>query len=235
MTKTNPISHFDIPTGPMEPADIDRVLSGVLRSPFHGHERHSGSEGRPSALTVVYIPSFLRMMRESASAMKTFTFEFPIFMGMTSLLEALPQLDQENEGSLVHAAIRDTDEHPDTDRESLKQEVHGLLEEAGTEDWDGEGALALDPETVVVAQKLIDHFPSHVVRPDVAATPHGEVDFDWIVSQNVMLTVSVCPSGEIAFAGLFHDARLNGREPWTGALPQFVGCCFERLRESQSR
>ena len=226
MAKTNPIPHFDVPTGPMEPADIDRFLSGMPGSPFHGHEGHSGSEGNPSSLTDPW-------MQEPASSMKTF--EFLISTGMISLLGYLPQLDQENEGSLVHATIRDTDEYPDTDRESLKQEVRGLLEEAGTEGWDGEGALALDPETVAVARKLIDHFPSHVVRPDVAATPHGEVDFDWIVSQNVMLTVSVCPSGEIAFAGLFHDARLNGREPWMGALPQFVGCCFERLRESQSQ
>lgn len=133
------------------------------------------------------------------------------------------------------SAIRDTDDPSNTDRESLKQEVYDLIEEAGIGNWDGEGALALAPETVAVAQELIDHFPSYVVRPDVAATPHGEVDFDWIVSQDVMLTVSVCPSGEIAFAGLFHGARLNGREPWMGALPQFVGCCFERLREFQSQ
>lgn len=232
MTKANTTSHFDIPTGPIEPADIDRVLSGVLGSPFHGHERHSGNEGKPSSLPVVYMPSFLRMW-ESVSVMKAS--EFPIFTGMTSLLGDLPRLELENEISLVHATIGDTGDRPDTDRESLKQEVQGLLEEAGTEDWDGEGALALDPETVAIARKLIDHFPSYVVRPDVAATPHGEVDFDWIISQDVMLTVSICPSGEIVFAGLFHDARLNGREPWSGTLPQFVSCCFERLRESRSR
>ena len=232
MTKANPISHFDIPTGPKEPADIDRFLSDVPGSPFHDYEGHSGSEGTPSSLPVVFTPSYL-WMQEFASAMKIV--EFRPFTGMTSLLGDLPQLDQENEGSLVHARIGDTDDRRDADRESLKQEVHGLLEEAGTEDWDGEGALALDPETVTIARKLIDHFPTHVVRPDVAATPHGEVDFDWVISQDVMLTVSVCPSGEIAFAGLFHDARLNGREPWTDALPQFVDCCFERLRESQSQ
>ena len=232
MTKANPISHFDIPTGPKEPADIDRLPSDVLGSPFHGYEGHSGNESTPGSLPVVFTPSYL-WMQESASAMKTF--ELLISTEMTSLLGYPPQLDQKNEGFLVHAKIGDTDDRRDADKESLKQEVHGLLEEAGTKDWDGEGALALDPKTVMIARKLIDHFPSYVVRPDVAATPHGEVDFDWIVSQDVMLTVSVCPSGEIAFAGLFYDARLNGRESWMGALPQFVGCCFERLRESQSQ
>ena len=127
-----------------------------------------------------------------------------------------------------------TSEYPNEERVSLKREVHGLLENAGIEDWDDEGVLALAPETVAVAQKLIDQFPPHVSRPDVNATPHGEVDFDWVIDRNVMLTVSVGPSKEIAFAGLFHGARLNGCEPWEGALPQFVNSCFERLSEVQN-
>ena len=230
MTRANTISHVDLPTGPMESANVGRVPSGVSGNPLYGHEWRSGSQGTPSSLTVVSMPSFPRK-RESTSIRKAS--EFSIFMEMASFRGARTRLDLENERSLI-CAIWDTGDHPDADRESLKQEVYDLIEEAGTENWDGEGALALDLETVAVAQKLIDHFPSHVIRPDVAATPHGEVDFDWIVSQDVMLTVSVCPSGKIAFAGLFHDARLNGREPWTGALPKFVSCCFERLRESQS-
>lgn len=119
-------------------------------------------------------------------------------------------------------------------RETLKQEVGELLVGAGTENWDGEGALALQHDTVAVAQELIDRFPHYIGAPDVAATPHGEVDFDWVISREVMLTVSVGPSTEIAFAGLFQGTRLNGSEPWNGVLPHFVQCCFERLREAQS-
>ncbi len=124
--------------------------------------------------------------------------------------------------------------YPDMERTALKGAVHSLLEDAGTEDWDGEGAMALAPETVDIAQKLIDEFPPHIGRPDIVATPHGEVDFDWIIDRNVMLTVSVGPSKEIAFAGLFHGARLSGCEPREGMLPQFVNYCFERLREAQN-
>lgn len=120
--------------------------------------------------------------------------------------------------------------YPDPDRESLKQEVYALLKQAGAENWDGEGALALAPETVGIAQELIDRFPGYVARPDVAATPHGEVDFDWVIAQDMMLTISIGPSREIAFSGLFRGARWNGCEPWTGKLPQFVHCCLERLR-----
>ena len=122
-----------------------------------------------------------------------------------------------------------------TDRSSLKKRVSSLLEKAGEEGWDGEGAARLEGETVKVAQELVDRFPVHVVHGyaldilDIDVTPHGEVDFDWVVDRDRMMTVSVLPSKEIAFSGLFHGARVNGCESWNGTLPQFVNCCFERL------
>ena len=116
-------------------------------------------------------------------------------------------------------------------RHDLKNEVRSLLESAGVENWDGEGTLALSSKTVEVAAKLVDTFPDYIGKPDVSATPHGEVDFDWVVSNEEMLTVSVGPSADkIVFAGLFFETHLNGSEPWTERLPQFIRCCFERLR-----
>ena len=125
-----------------------------------------------------------------------------------------------------------TGEYPDAERESLKTEVYNLLKEAGSEDWDGEDALPLMPETVAIAQKLIDEFPCYISRPDVAATPHGEVDFDWVTDRDVMLTVSVCPSKAIAFAGLFNGTQVRGSEEWKGTLPRFVKNCFEQLLDA---
>ena len=114
----------------------------------------------------------------------------------------------------------------------MNQRTYNLLEDAGHEDWDGEGALALDPKTMEFAQRLADQLPADAPAPDIAATPHGEVDFDWVLDNDLMLTVSVGPSGEIAFAGYFHGAKLNGEEPWTGSLPGLVKCCLERLRDA---
>ena len=127
-----------------------------------------------------------------------------------------------------------TDEHSNLIKESIKRKVHELIEHAGTDDWDGDGALALAANTVEIAQELVDSFPIDVDVPDIAATPHGEVDFDWIIDRGLMLTVSVGSSNEIAFAGLFRGARLEGSEPWKGTLPHFIHCCFERLREAQN-
>ena len=48
-----------------------------------------------------------------------------------------------------------------------------------------------------------------------------------------MLTVSVCPSDKIAFAGVFKDLKLYGTRPWTDMLlPYPVQFCFEMLKES---
>lgn len=115
-------------------------------------------------------------------------------------------------------------------REQLRQKIDELLETAGVENWDSEGALAVKQETVEIAKQLIGYFPDDIEKPDVEATPRGEVDFDWILSREAMLTVSVGPSGDITFVGSFRSVDFHGTEPWTGQLPCFVHCGFEQLR-----
>lgn len=116
-------------------------------------------------------------------------------------------------------------------RQQLEQEVHELLESAGKENWDGEGADALSSTTVETAKKLIGTFPPYIDTPDVSATPHGRVSFDWFVDRDTMLIVSVGPSNDIAFAGSLQTTELNGSAPWTNELPPFVRCWFEQLRD----
>ena len=115
-------------------------------------------------------------------------------------------------------------------QDQLRQEVDELLETAGVENWDGEGALAVKQETAEIAKQLISYFPDDIEEPDVEATPRGEVDFDWILSKEAMLTVSVGPSGDITFVGSFRSVDFNGTEPWANKLPCFIHCGFEQLR-----
>lgn len=116
------------------------------------------------------------------------------------------------------------------DRSFLKEEILSLLGKALKEGWDGEGAAAVENDTVKVALELVDAFPSYAENPDVDVTPYGEIDFDWMIDNDTMLTVSVLSSRAIGFSGLFHDAKVSGSEPWNGTLPQFVSCCFERFK-----
>ena len=132
-------------------------------------------------------------------------------------------------GTSINLYVDSTpDLHPE--REALKDEVQSLLDHAGTDNWDGEGAAALSPKIVAIAVELAGTFPAGIDRPMISATPHGEIDFDWSLCRDIMLTVSVGPCGDIAFAGLFNETELNGKELWEGELPHFVMCCFKRLK-----
>lgn len=115
-------------------------------------------------------------------------------------------------------------------RTHLKSQIHALLEIASEANWDGEGAQALTNMTVQIAQNLADSFPAYISDPEVDVTPHGEVDFDWTVSKDTMLTISVGPNGEIAFAGKFQGgSRIDGILPRRDKSASFLSACFEEL------
>ena len=145
--------------------------------------------------------------------------------------------DTSRDVSLARALDRtvlDLDSLGPMDAESLKQRVDEIAEEAGQEDWDGEGARAVPPGTVGIAKDVAELLPFNLPCPDVNASAHGELDFDWTIARGLRFTISVGPEGDIAFAGIFHGAKLRGTEPWTGALPGFVRSCLDRLqREAQ--
>lgn len=138
----------------------------------------------------------------------------------SSLVSHNPQMQVR--GSVINHYVR---------QQRLRREIDELLETYGVEDWDGEGAFAIKPSTVKIAKEVANEFPDDIAKPDVGATPHGEIDFDWFISEEAILTIGVCPSGEIAFAGLFKTARIRGIEPWTGQLSRFLLCYFEQLRD----
>jgi hypothetical protein len=121
------------------------------------------------------------------------------------------------------------------DQRSLLSEIERVSEEASEPDWDGEGADPVGRDIVSVARKLVSLFPK-VMPPEVSATPHGEIDFDWLIRKDVMLTIAVCRHPrdqgrhEIVFVANFEDVEFRGREPWCDEMPQLVDCCFERMK-----
>ena len=112
----------------------------------------------------------------------------------------------------------------------LQFRITDLLRHHGHPDWDGEDADPLSEDTVSVACKIAACFPDRVPM-DVNATPHGEVDFDWVVNRKTMLTVSVGPPPKhiIAYAAIFDGERVSGQATWSGTLPRLIRCCFRQL------
>ena len=96
-----------------------------------------------------------------------------------------------------------------TTEDHLSSEIDRILIEYGQEDWDGEGALAITPQTADVARSLLKFVSLTPFSPDVDATPHGEIDFDFSISENTLLTVRSCPSGKVVFSGTFREGNLT--------------------------
>ena len=115
-----------------------------------------------------------------------------------------------------------------------RRRLEQLLKAAGENDWDGEGGKAISAGTLRIAEDIANIIPYGIDIPEISATPHGEVDFDWIVSSKTMMTVSACPSGEIAFAALFENARVRDRRVWSGRLDPLLSTCFGMLRAAYS-
>ena len=96
-----------------------------------------------------------------------------------------------------------------TTEEYLSTEIDRVLIDCGQENWDGEGALAITPQTADVARSLLNFVSLTPFSPDVDATPHGEIDFDFSISENTLLTVRSCPSGKVVFSGTFREGNLT--------------------------
>ena len=113
----------------------------------------------------------------------------------------------------------------------LQKEIDVIAIEASEPNWDHEGAAAVDPDTIAVTKELVALFPKMDALPDVSATPHGEVYFDWAPARDRLLALSVGPPAnhEIVFAAMFGNERVSGRQHWSGTLPRFLECCFHHI------
>ena len=115
----------------------------------------------------------------------------------------------------------------------LQRKILDLYKRVRRGNWDGEGAHAVSEETINIAQTIVTEFPSDIGDPDISASPRGDIDFDWVAKDDVMLTISVVSSGKIVFALMLGDFHSSGtKESWEGTLPDFFDCCFEHLRRA---
>ena len=111
------------------------------------------------------------------------------------------------------------------------QQIKQLAQTAGRDNWDGEGAIKVSPETVKVACELVATFPHNVLGGDmdIDATPFGSIDFGWVLERDVMMNIIVLPSSEIGFAYSAHGDRNDGKEPWDGTIPHPISEAFDKV------
>lgn len=104
-----------------------------------------------------------------------------------------------------------------------------LYQESNFDNWDGEGAKPITPETLREAQRLLEVIPSSVRLPELLAEPSGAIAFEWYLSPSRVYVLSLSGRRRLEYAGLLgNGGETHGHWFYGGELPRLAG---EHLRE----
>jgi hypothetical protein len=101
--------------------------------------------------------------------------------------------------------------------------------DAAASDWDGDGGHSIIAGSYSEARRFLELLPDAFPSPLIGVDADGEVTFEWIVGAQAAFSISVSPSGDLANAGLFGLARVQGREPFGARIPRSILTSLQRL------
>lgn len=105
-------------------------------------------------------------------------------------------------------------------RASAIARIWNVAQECAAADWDGAGALAIDPAAALLATSIIRALPEDVDLPEVAPEPDGALSLDWVQSSRRLISISAGQTDRIAFAWLDGTNSGHGVERFDGvSLP----------------
>jgi hypothetical protein len=104
----------------------------------------------------------------------------------------------------------------------LFADLEQIVTECRLPDWGGDGEEPVLPETVAYATGLLRALIPGIPQPTLGVESDGQVTFEWYVSPNRLLSVSVGDDGYLYYAALIGIARHYGREPLDGAVPENI-------------
>ena len=71
--------------------------------------------------------------------------------------------------------------------------------------------------------------PTIFPAPSVGVDADGEISLEWHGAPGSLLSISVSPSAELVYAGIFGSARVSGREPFAARFPTVLLSQLQRL------
>jgi hypothetical protein len=108
-------------------------------------------------------------------------------------------------------------------------ELEAARTDAAEPNWDGYGARPMHQDAYAYAERFIRSLPTTVPIPEVGADPDGEVSIDWDFGPRRVLSVSVGPSGRLAYAALIGPSKMRGTEWFADAAPSQILDVLSRL------
>lgn len=103
------------------------------------------------------------------------------------------------------------------DKAGAISEMKLLALECSTPDWDGHGAVEIDPFVIQIAEDFLRALPDSIRMPEFAPEPDGAISLDWIESKHRMISVSIGKSFRLPYAWLDGSNRGYAVERFDGS------------------
>lgn len=118
---------------------------------------------------------------------------------------------------------------------TITQQLNAAVAEARDDDWNGYGAIAVNPRAVHLARRILRSIPSIFPPPEIAIDADGEVNLEWLTERpDVAFTMSIGPRA-ISYAGLYGKSRTHGVEEVSASIPRTILANLSRLAREVAR
>lgn len=118
-------------------------------------------------------------------------------------------------------ALRETFSLGGVYRQAL-DELEEVRSETAEKDWNGYGARPISSESYLQATRFLAALPTWSPAPEVSVDPDGEVALDWFGIRKDVFSVSIGPTGELSYAGIFGVSRVSGEDYFTDEIPDAI-------------
>lgn len=136
-------------------------------------------------------------------------------------------------GHRVEIVIRDSEPTPGftAARLTLLKTMEETCRNCSKQNWDGEGAEAVLPETSATASRLLELLPSDMPLPVITAEPDGQLNFEWYKTPRRLLTTSISAHGVLYWAALIDSEDPRGSclfaDEFPGTLLYWIGQVYK--------
>lgn len=110
-------------------------------------------------------------------------------------------------------------------------ELDEIALDASIDNWDGYGAKKINKESYIDAQRFLNNLPVGIEMPEISVHPDGEVSFEWYKKKGYILSISISPNDEIAYACRLGLSKKHGIEYFGDDIPETI---LEKIKKLSS-
>ena len=106
--------------------------------------------------------------------------------------------------------------------EEICHELAVVTEECRLPNWDGHGAVAVSPDTLLHAQRFVKVLPSELLNASAGVEADGHLTLEWYREPRWTLSMSISPESNLYYAALFGTSDVRGRESFQADVPEMI-------------